>query len=115
MEQSPEQIRDAIRQVMELELDALVEWMKTTPTPNLSEIEERVLKFRQVMSEKATEAVVQGQAARVPVEAQCPQCGGAAVNKGLKKVRRQTSCGEVEVARSYWYCPPCKQGFFPPR
>jgi len=45
----------------------------------------------------------------------CPRCGEQARGKGQKERRLETETGEVKLKRSYWYCPRCREGFFPPR
>jgi predicted RNA-binding Zn-ribbon protein involved in translation (DUF1610 family) len=44
----------------------------------------------------------------------CPECGKEMRYKGLKDRGLATSVGEIELERAYFYCPDCKQGFFPP-
>ena len=55
-----------------------------------------------------------GEAGEVDVDVCCPECGERAQNKGKKKREIQHREGAVEVNRAYYYCPSCKQGFFPP-
>ena len=54
------------------------------------------------------------EAGAVEVDELCPECGGRAQNKGKKKRVIRHREGEVEVKRNHYYCPSCKQGFFPP-
>ena len=54
------------------------------------------------------------EAGEAEVEVCCPECGGRVENKGKKKKTVQHREGTVEVNREYYYCPSCKQGFFPP-
>lgn len=115
MEKTKKQVKEAVMRAVEEQVDELMEWLESTPAPNLSQIEEQVLRLREVVSKKTTEAVLEGEGARDPVAACCPQCGAAAMNKGLKKLGIESSCASVGVERSYWYCPSCKKGFFPPR
>jgi hypothetical protein len=115
MHKTRKQVKEAMMRAMEAEVDALMEWLDATPTPNLTEIEEQVIRLREVVSAKTTAAVLEGQVACDPLEAHCPGCGGVAIPKGLKKLGIQSSCAALDVDRSYWYCPSCKKGFFPPR
>ena len=48
------------------------------------------------------------------VDMRCPECEGRVQNKGKKKKSILHREGEVEFCRNYYYCPSCKQGFFPP-
>jgi hypothetical protein len=45
----------------------------------------------------------------------CPECGGTAQNKELKKRQVVSLRGTVEIERRYYYCGQCQQGFFSPR
>ena len=54
------------------------------------------------------------EAGEVEVDVSCPACGGRAQNKGKKKKVILHRENAVEVNREYYYCPSCKQGFFPP-
>lgn len=45
----------------------------------------------------------------------CPECGRKMRYKGRKKRELVTETGEVSVERGYYYCPTCREGFFPPR
>ena len=44
----------------------------------------------------------------------CPVCGRKARYKGQKARDLVTETGEVRLERAYYYCPNCRQGFFPP-
>ncbi len=54
------------------------------------------------------------EAGEVDVEVRCPECAGRVQNKGKKKRVIRHREGAVEVNRYHYYCPSCKQGFFPP-
>src|SRR5512147_2629224 len=47
--------------------DELLDWTAQTPRPNLTQIENAVLKMRQHLSEQAAQAVIETQAAHRPV------------------------------------------------
>jgi len=44
--------------------------------------------------------------------APCPQCGSGG-GRGVVTRKVETLVGEVELARPYFYCVPCHQGFAP--
>jgi DNA-directed RNA polymerase subunit RPC12/RpoP len=44
----------------------------------------------------------------------CAECGQEMRYKGLKERGLATSVGEIDLERAYFYCPDCRQGFFPP-
>jgi hypothetical protein len=45
--------------------------------------------------------------------APCPQCGRQVAARGVVTRKVQTLVGEVELARPYFYCVLCRQGFAP--
>ena len=100
----------------EATIDKLLTWTDETPQPNLTQIEDVVLKLRQELSEAMTRTVVQAQANTQPVEIpKCPECGRRMHPKGAKSKRVVTRTGELPVTRQYYYCSHCQQGLFPPR
>src|SRR5918996_2592442 len=48
-----------------------------------------------------------------PTHAPCPQCGRQVAARGVVTRKVETLVGEVELARPYFYCVPCSQGFAP--
>ena len=48
-------------------IDELLDWTDQTPRPNLTQIENAVLKMRQHLSEQAAQAVIEAQEAQRPV------------------------------------------------
>lgn len=95
--------------------DQLMAWDEQTAEPDLTQIEEMVLQLRQRLGEQLTQAVVARQEKRQPAEKMiCPQCQGEAEPKGQKRHRVESRVGSVQLERSYYYCPRCRQGFFPP-
>jgi hypothetical protein len=114
MRHTSEQIKAAMMHVAEEMADGLIEWAEETSLPTLSQMEEQVLKFRRVLSERATELLLEEQDATAPVQVFCECCGQLAENKGHKSVRIESRVGGLEIERGYWYCPHCKAGVFPP-
>ena len=57
-------------------IDALLDWTDQTEAPNLTQIEDEVLKLRQQFAEKLAEAAVEGQATADPgrpaLQPSCP-------------------------------------------
>ena len=43
----------------------------------------------------------------------CPSCNGLGKGKGTKKRTIETRHGKISFTRPYYYCQPCKSGFFP--
>lgn len=114
MRRTKEQIKQALMKKLEAEVDALVGWCEGSERPNLDQIEERVLAFRGVVSQEAVSVLVESQEASYPASVCCARCGSAARNKGLKSVQVGSQVGGLEIERSYWRCPNCGEGFFPP-
>jgi len=97
-------------------IDELLDWSETTSNPNLTQIEDLVLKLRQEFGQVLTETVIQAQENVQPFNPPaCPTCGQAMQPKGQKDKTVVTRIGEVQLERSYYYCPACEQGLFPPR
>jgi uncharacterized protein with PIN domain len=94
--------------------DELMVWDECTPEPDLTQIEDMVLELRKRMGEQMGQALLGQQEQRQPAEKMhCPQCEGEMVNKGQKGNRLETRMGNLEIERGYYYCPSCRQGFFP--
>jgi uncharacterized protein with PIN domain len=95
--------------------DELMNWDEENPEPDLTQIEEIVLKLRKRLGEQLAQSVIQRQEKRQPAEKMfCPECDGGLVTKGEKGNRVETRVGEMRIERGYFYCPKCKQGVFPP-
>jgi uncharacterized protein with PIN domain len=95
--------------------DQLMEWDERTTEPDLAQIEEIVLQLRQRLGEQMAQAVLARQEQRQPAEKMiCPQCRGEVAAKGQKGNRIESRVGSWQLERSYYYCPRCRQGFFPP-
>lgn len=94
--------------------DQLMEWDEQTAKPKLTQIEEIVLQLRQRLGEQMVQAVLARQENRQPAEKlSCPQCQGELEPKGEKGKRVESQVGSLQIERSYYYCPGCRQGFFP--
>lgn len=95
--------------------DQLMTWDDQTHEPNLTQIEEIVLKLRQRLGEQMAQALLARQEKRQPAEKMsCPQCQGTVEIKGQKENRVESRVGGLQLERSYYYCPRCRKGFFPP-
>jgi len=81
---------------------------------SLTAIEKQALAIRQQVGEKITQQML-GQASQGQQGAvMCPACGERMRNKGHKTRQVVTRTGTVTVTRTYYYCRPCQQGYFPP-
>ena len=96
-------------------IDALLDWTERTEAPDLTAIEDEVLKLRQQFAEKLAEAAVDRQASVEPLTVACPQCGRPMHQKKKRQRRRvQSRLGGVPLKRADYYCDPCQVGLFPP-
>lgn len=94
--------------------DQLMEWDEHTAEPTLTQIEEIVLALRQRLGKQMAHAVLARQENSQPVEKiKCPECQGELEPKGQKRNRVESQVGSLQMKRSYFYCPRCRQGFFP--
>lgn len=85
-------------------------WRREELGVSFDETMERVRQEREGMMKPLMEELL-GEAGEVDVC--CPACGERAQNRGKKKKEIQHREGAVEVNREYYYCPSCRQGFFP--
>lgn len=93
----------------------LLDWTEQTEAPDLTAIEDEVLKLRQQFAEKLAEAAVDRQATVAPLTVKCPQCGRPMHQKKKRQRRRvQSRIGGGALQRAYYYCEPCRVGLFPP-
>jgi uncharacterized protein with PIN domain len=82
----------------------------------LSEIEEIVNELKFELTGELVEDIIAVQASQQAGPGpKCERCGRELRYKGKKKRPAiQTSQGEIELERAYYYCEPCQRGFFPP-
>ena len=94
-------------------IEQLLVGRKETEELSLSDIERLVRGAGQEVMQELTgtlaNAEADGRESRI-----CPKCGGKMKNKGRKKREVVTETGEVSLKRIYYYCPTCREGFFPP-
>ncbi len=96
-------------------IDQLLDWDEQTSRPNLTQIEDLVLKLRKDLGQAMAEALLDGQDERTPVPGPaCPKCGKEMQYKGQHKKRVGSRAGRLEVKRGYYACPKCGEAIFPP-
>jgi hypothetical protein len=97
-------------------IEQMLDWDEKNQRPNLTQIEDEVLKLRQHFGEEMAGVMLEGQEARQPVgNPLCPACGKPMRSKGEKRKAVESRLGSMEVERGYYHCPDCASGFFPPR
>ena len=115
MKRTREQHRAALIAEAKAVIDELLAWEEQAGAPNLTEMEDEVLKLRQRLGQRLLEAVIEDQEVRQPAEAPpCPQCGREMHYKGQKGTAIESRLGGLEVERGYYYCARCESGLFPP-
>jgi len=73
----------------DLLIDELLDWNEQTPAPNLTQIEDVMLKLRKRLGEQAARVVIESQAVRCSVPGPvCPVC--------QREMHYKTSCATLE-------------------
>lgn len=109
------QKRERLQSRAEGIIDKLLEWGERNEAPNLTQIEDEVLKLRQEFGQEMVSAVVEGEEAKQPAEnPKCPTCGKAMRYKGQKGKELESRLGGLKLERGNYYCNRCKSGLFPP-
>ena len=109
------EIRAKLLAEAEQAIEDLLDWTDQTPRPNLTQIENAVLKLRKQMGEQAAQAVIEAQAAQRPVPGPlCPTCQREMHYKDTKAETVESRVGHLRLVRGYYYCEHCQQSVFPP-
>lgn len=115
MKTSQEQLKAAYMEEAEKLYDELMTWNAENEAPNMTEIEEIVMKLRKRYGEQIAQSVILNQEERQPAErVYCPQCREEMSSKGMKENFVETRIGRLKIEREHYYCPQCEQGIFPP-
>ena len=101
------------RQGQEEVLEGLREWRRQHPKATLAEIERetmrRVAQLQAQILEELIPAVEEGEIQR------CPECGMKMQKRGQGERQLQGAGGKmVHIRRTFWVCPACGAGIFPP-
>jgi hypothetical protein len=115
MPRSRAEIKAELQVEAERLIEALLDWSEQTDAPDMTAIEDQVLKLRQAFGEKLAEGVIERQPAAAPLTVTCPTCGRA-MHPKKKRQRRpvESRVGSVALQRAYYYCDHCRVGLFPP-
>ncbi len=110
-----EEIKKDLMAQAEESIEKLMEWEGNQEGPTLAAIEAIVLEVGKEWERKLAQGMINRQETVRPVPGPaCAQCGKEMRYKD-KQTRQITSLvGELEVERSYYYCPRCRSGVFPP-
>jgi uncharacterized protein with PIN domain len=100
----------------EATIDQFMDWVEQTERPNLTQIEDAVLDFRRQVGQTMAETALQAQDATHAVPGpRCPICQREMHYKDDKAKTLTSRVSDLKLNRSYYYCPHCQQGLFPPR
>jgi hypothetical protein len=110
------QKRAKLQAAVEALIEELLAWDEQNQAPNLTQIEDEVLKLRQQFGQEMAGVVLAGQEARDAVEnLLCLKCGKVLRYKGRKGKGIESRLGGIQVERGAYYCQECASSFFPPR
>lgn len=107
------QTKEELKETVNTLIDELFEWAEAHPESNFETMENLMLELRRRFGQRGLEALLEIQRQRRPVDPACPQCGRAMADKGQPDLHFVSCCGEVQVARGYYYCAACGQGDHP--
>jgi hypothetical protein len=115
MKRTREERRLALEAKAKELIDELMQWSEKTERPNLTQMEEEIMKLRQGLSEAMLETMVEDQESQMPVPGpSCPKCEKEMQYKGGKSRQMTSRVGEVKLKRGHYYCSRCKESIFPP-
>jgi len=96
-------------------IDELLDWGEKTAAPDLTQIEDEVLKLRQRFGERMVAVVTEGQEGIQPAKAPvCEKCKEPMRYKGRKKIGVESRVASLVLKRGHYYCARCESGIFPP-
>jgi hypothetical protein len=115
MGQSRREMKAVMMKAAEETVDQLLDWHEGTAAPDLTQMEEVVLRLRQALSEKLSETILANQGTVRPIPGPvCEGCGREMRYKGQYGKRVSSWVGELKIERGYFYCEGCRGGLFPP-
>jgi uncharacterized protein with PIN domain len=116
MRHTREQKRAQLLQAAEALIEEFLDWEEQANKPNLTQIEDEVLRLRGQLGQQMAEVAVADQDAVQPVEAPlCPKCGERLRYKGRKRHRVESRVGTLALSRGYYHCSRCRKRIFPPQ
>jgi Zn finger protein HypA/HybF involved in hydrogenase expression len=105
-----QKILEYAQQVVRKMLDELPESGDIT----LSDMEKATGVMGQALLHQTMQQLVESQQQTTVADLRCKSCDERMSRRGKRKRRIVTVRGEVEVERSYYVCPKCGTGRFPP-
>jgi hypothetical protein len=108
------EIKGEMLAMAEARIEELLAWREEAERPTLSAIEGMVLRIREEISVRFTEAVIQQEEQeRMVTGASCAECKEEMSYKDSHPLAVGSWVGELKIERGYYYCARCKRGFFP--
>jgi hypothetical protein len=96
-------------------IEEFLNWEEQTDKPNLTQIEDIVLRLRERLGQRMAAVALDDQDAKQPVAAPaCPTCGERMRYKGQKDTAVASRIGDLDLERGHYYCARCHSGLFPP-
>jgi len=114
MKKTRAQLQQELEQKSKGIVTKLLDWNDEHGAPDLSQIEEIILKLREEMGLEFAASLLNNQETTALVVEKCKTCGKEMRNKGQKKKVVESQIGELVVERGYYYCGECGAGIFPP-
>jgi len=107
--------RDKFKQQMKAEMDQVIDKLSAEAPDALEDMaamERRIYAACDAIKAKYLQAWINTASEKGPRPV-CPHCGGALRQKEKVKKTSAAVGGQVEVARTRWWCNACKASFFP--
>lgn len=96
-------------------IEEFLDWEEQAEAPNLSQIEDAVLRGRRELGQRMAEVAIADQDAVQPAVAPaCPQCGATMRYKGRKARLVESRVGPLAISRGYYHCRRCRERVSPP-
>ena len=109
-----ERVRKELTRASEAAIDELQAWCDAHRGYRLLEFEEEVRAVRQRLMGQVMSSLLGGRETEGSAgEVLCDKCGGRMQDKGEVSRVVVGPEGDVQLSRRYYYCPSCKEGFFP--
>ncbi len=107
--------RDQLKQQMKAEMGRVVDQLASEASVALEDMalmERRIYAACDAIKAKYLQAWINA-ASETGARPTCPHCGGRLRQKERVKKTSAAVGGQVEVARTRWWCNACKASFFP--
>ena len=114
MDPVDEELKKRLMAQAEAAIDEMLRSRKPVAEITLTEIEQLARITGERVMQQVTDGLVQASEDQQDPTLCCPECGKRLHYKGKKDKPIVTEAGETTVRRTYYYCPQCRKGIFPP-